>query len=268
MRRGLWGRFAVWTAFLVIIAAALYLSGVGTVAIVVVMFVAWLLVSAVEVALARAAARRHPQVVGRSVSALLDEAGPDETVRVIRHSEETEEALAQDDGLSLDTPPEEWPEPPAAKPVAPPGQELAVEAPPAAEPEPAAEPRPAPVAREPVAAEPTPELERVVPPAPPPAVVPTGLPPVATAPATAATEAPAAPPPAAPVARIGQDRPRAWNLWELERLAREVGGRDPARDEARSFLLLYLRDYATADGLLPVEFDPLVRESFADLTQR
>jgi hypothetical protein len=61
--------------------------------------------------------------------------------------------------------------------------------------------------------------------------------------------------------------PRMWNLWDLERQARETAGADTARDEERSFLLMYLREFAAADGVLPAEFDPLVRETFADLAE-
>src|SRR5216684_1462797 len=59
--------------------------------------------------------------------------------------------------------------------------------------------------------------------------------------------------------------PRQWNLWDLERLTREDAGSDPQHDEERRFLLLYLRDFADNDGLLPVDFDGLVRESFGEL---
>jgi hypothetical protein len=59
--------------------------------------------------------------------------------------------------------------------------------------------------------------------------------------------------------------PREWNLWELERVVREAAGADAARDEERSFLLMYLREFADADGLLPVTFDPLVREAIGDV---
>jgi hypothetical protein len=59
--------------------------------------------------------------------------------------------------------------------------------------------------------------------------------------------------------------PRQWNLWDLERLTREHAGSDEARDEERSFLLMYLRDFAGPDGLLPIDFDGLVRDSFGDL---
>jgi hypothetical protein len=59
--------------------------------------------------------------------------------------------------------------------------------------------------------------------------------------------------------------PREWNVWELERLVRETAGADVARDEERSFLLMYMREFADPDGMLPVTFDPLVRETFGDV---
>jgi hypothetical protein len=62
-------------------------------------------------------------------------------------------------------------------------------------------------------------------------------------------------------------RPREWNLWELERLARAGGGDDVERDEERNYLLMYLREFANADGDLPIEFDGLVRESFGPLLE-
>jgi hypothetical protein len=49
-------------------------------------------------------------------------------------------------------------------------------------------------------------------------------------------------------------------VWEIERGLRERGD----TNEEREFLLIYLRDYAGPDGLLPLDFDPLVRESFPD----
>ena len=58
---------------------------------------------------------------------------------------------------------------------------------------------------------------------------------------------------------------RQWNVWDLERLAREHAGDDPILDEERTFLLMYLRDFAGPDGLLPVDFDDLVRQSFGAL---
>jgi hypothetical protein len=109
----------------------------------------------------------------------------------------------------------------------------------------------APVAAEP---EPDPEPER----APLVAVPVPGPEPVLTeAPASAASST---------VVPIGVGAaPQRWNLWDLERLSRERTGADPARDEERTFLLMYLREFADADGMLPMDFDGLVRDSFGDL---
>jgi hypothetical protein len=56
-----------------------------------------------------------------------------------------------------------------------------------------------------------------------------------------------------------------WNVWELERVAREVEGQDPVRDDELAFLLLELRQFANPDGQLPVSFDAVIRESFGEL---
>lgn len=121
------------------------------------------------------------------------------------------------------------------------------------EPEPARAPEPV------AAAAPEPEPE----PVPAPAVlaaVPAPPPPPVTAPAPEPAPEPV---PAAVVTRIGG--PRQWNVWDLDRAAREQAGGDPLADEERTFLLLYLRDFAGPDGLLPVDFDDLVRQSFGGL---
>jgi hypothetical protein len=55
---------------------------------------------------------------------------------------------------------------------------------------------------------------------------------------------------------------RAWNLWELERLAEEMNGDTQA--EERALLLLHLREFADPSGGLPPEFDPLVRDAFGE----
>jgi hypothetical protein len=55
--------------------------------------------------------------------------------------------------------------------------------------------------------------------------------------------------------------PRAWNLWELERLAGALNG-EVAASEERRLLLMHLREFADPSGDLPVEFDPLVRDAF------
>jgi hypothetical protein len=59
---------------------------------------------------------------------------------------------------------------------------------------------------------------------------------------------------------------REWNLWELERLAREQAGNE-ARDEEWTALFTHHRVFASADGVLPKEFDHLVRESFGRLIE-
>jgi hypothetical protein len=107
------------------------------------------------------------------------------------------------------------------------------------EPEPEPEPKPEP---EVVAA---PVAEAPPPPPPEPAPVP-------------AAPAFQAPPPS--------PAPQEWNLWELERRAREQAG-DAARDEEWTALFVHLRQFASAEGVLPKEFDDLVRESFAELIQ-
>ena len=78
---------------------------------------------------------------------------------------------------------------------------------------------------------------------------------------------PGPPPPSAaePVVTPAAPEPHDWNLWELERVVRESAGGDTARDEERSFLLMYLRQFADPGGMLPATFDPLVREKFGDV---
>lgn len=69
---------------------------------------------------------------------------------------------------------------------------------------------------------------------------------------------PPAPPPVPPA--------REWNLWDLERRAREQAGNAPHAEEW-SALFTHLRVFANADGALPKEFDELVRESFGELIE-
>jgi len=66
----------------------------------------------------------------------------------------------------------------------------------------------------------------------------------------------------AAVAVVG---PRRWNVRDLERVAQEHAGGDPVADEERTFLLVYLRDFAGPDGLLPPDFDAVVQQSFGGL---
>ena len=132
--------------------------------------------------------------------------------------------------------PDAKPPPPVVRAPEPP----VVQAPP---PEPRPEPPPPPVVRAPEPPAP------VQPPPPPPPPQPEPPPPVVAAP----------PQPA------WQPDPTRWNLFELQSRARSLAGRDPARDEEWSFLLLYMREYADSAGLLPLDFDSFVRESFPEL---
>jgi hypothetical protein len=130
------------------------------------------------------------------------------------------------------------------------------EHPPTPLPEPEPAPEPAPPAPEPEP--PTPE-----PGAPPPQLRPVPSP---------EPEPPPEPTPLRedgpqPVAYLprGGGEAKEWNIWELERLAREGEMRDPGRDQELAFMLLELRQFANADGQLPVSFDAVVRESFGEL---
>ena len=116
--------------------------------------------------------------------------------------------------------------------------------------EPLVEARPEPE-REP---EPAPSLE-------PPRIV--AVPPPAPEPEPKAEPEPE---PARVVAFIpANEGPREWNLWELERAARDHATDDVVRNEERSYLLMYLREFAGPDGILPADFDGLVRDAFGDV---
>jgi hypothetical protein len=93
---------------------------------------------------------------------------------------------------------------------------------------------------------------------------------------SAAPPPPEPPAPAAPTEVEGapvvplwarSSQPREWNLWDLERIARAQTRRDPERFEEWSYLFLNLRRFANADGVLPAEFDGLVREYFGGLLE-
>ena len=149
--------------------------------------------------------------------------------------------------------------------AAPPAAAPALEVQPAAEveltaPAETAEPEAEPQAARVVEPEPEPEPVRVLQPVPDlePEPEPERRPPE--------PEAPEPQPAAAEVVPIGIGAaPRQWNLWDLERLTREAAGSDAVLDEERTFLLLYLREFAGPDGELPVDFDGLVRDSFGKL---
>ena len=117
-------------------------------------------------------------------------------------------------------------------------------------------------------ARPEPEPEREPEPAPslePPRIVAVPPPPLEPEPEPETRPEPQ-PEPARVVAFIpASEGPREWNLWELERAARDHATDDVVRNEERSYLLMYLREFAGPDGILPADFDGLVRDAFGDV---
>jgi hypothetical protein len=86
----------------------------------------------------------------------------------------------------------------------------------------------------------------------------------AAEPAKVADEAPSparllpeAPPEPARAETLG---PQRWNVRDLQRVAGDTG------DDELGCLVIYLRDVADADGLLPLDYDPLVRDAFTGAT--
>lgn len=231
-------RFGIEAAFLLTVAAAAALAKLSPAQIILLMFFAWLLVALVERASARTRSRPAWHVASE------DEPEPAERRWSWRRRRQEQEPPQEDEAAAHPEPELEPPVEPEAIDAADatpapavtkraldlPGlQEPEPDPPPAPEPEPQPGPQPEPIA-----------VEEAAPPA---------------APAPPAVEQPA-PPPA----------PREWNLWELERQAREHSG-DAARREEWTALFVYLRQFATTEGLLPKEFDGLVRESFGELIQ-
>ena len=163
--------------------------------------------------------------------------------------------------------PEPAPEPtPAPEPAPPPEPQLQPEPPPEPEPEPTP---PAPVAEE----------ETLVPPPVPEAVAPPRRPRRFRLRSVPTERPPPEPEPVAATAPLAESYPvvefrprttvpREWNLWDLERIARQEAGEHPERRDEWAYLFLHLRQFAQADGSLPAEFDPLVRESFGGLLER
>jgi hypothetical protein len=238
---GLGPRFLIEAGFIVGVAVVAGLERLSTAAIVSVMAGAWLVVALIEWGIAKFDVAHRLQVGALPAAEREPEPAPEP------------EVVPGPEPEPPTQPPEPLPERPAPEPERPVEQPRVALAPTPHEPgpepapklEPAAEPEPKPVRPpepKPVRPEPEPEPKPVRPPEPEAEPQPTVV--------SAASRFPG---------------PREWNLWELERLARESTGRDQARDEERSFMLMYLREFANADGLLPADFDGLVRESFGDL---
>jgi hypothetical protein len=280
-------RFALEALFLVLVAVVAGFARLGVAAIVGVMTGAWLIVALIERAISLDASRKASALRAAEPSAEAAVAPPPSHVNVI----EPEPALAAPPALGVPLQLSEAP-PPIAPAQAPATVAAPLEA--TWAPEPDAEPEPEPVvaardadaqSEEPLVFETPAELpvpEPVPDPIPPPdepepipepVPAPEPVPVLQAVPALPAVEervpeppapAPApAPPPA--VIPLLPAAPQEWNLWELERLARAHSGVDTARDEERGFMLIYLREFASADGSLPTDFDALVREAFGDV---
>ena len=271
MLRGIGPRFYVEAGFLIVIAAVLAVQRVPPLEIVVVMLVAYLAVFSFEFVLARrravVARAGQPGPAGEvtdvtpepaeellSAIVAVRSAEPDEPVVVPVELEADSQATLADD-----PPKTEWVDDPPRRPI--------VASQPISEPEPPV----APLTETEPEAGPAPKIAPVAEPEPEPAIAPVRLvavPAPDPEPEPVATPEPLAESVPEPVVIASfPQQPRAWNLWELERLVRSRAGDDPLRDEEWSYLLVYLRDFASPEGVLPEEFDALVRESFGDLLE-
>ncbi|HEX6490337.1 MAG TPA: hypothetical protein VF002_03055 [Gaiellaceae bacterium] len=221
-------RFVLEAAFLVVVAAVCWAVHLSWLGIVPAMAGAWVLVSFLE----RAALQQRASTPAGRLGWLLGRPG----------EHEAEEPL-----------PEPVPAPQGSHVTV---LEQAAEHPPEPEPEtPGPVPEPAPPAPEPEP--PTPE---------PVPLAPTlrSLPPPTPEPMPEPIPEPSGAEPAVAYLPRRDGAAREWNVWELERIAHAQEGEDTARDEELAFLLLELRQFADADGRLPVTFDPVVRESFGE----
>ncbi|MCW2977186.1 MAG: hypothetical protein JWM06_2467 [Actinomycetia bacterium] len=257
MRRVFGPRTVVEAAFLVAVPVAAAALGAGMWTIIAASAVAYLLIFVLEATLWREGAsmpgRPRLRMPSRPVTPKRPAAPPAPEIESVVVRPRVDANVAPEAVPSPEPPvppepvaapvpapaPEPVPQPSLAE-VTPPEHVRVLRAEPAQTPPP--EPAPEPVAeRAPLAAVPEPVLAAVAPE------------PVA-APST--------------VVPIGYGAgPRQWNLWDLERLTREHVGGDVAQDEERQFLLMYLREFADTQGLLPVDFDSLVRDSFGELVE-
>jgi outer membrane biosynthesis protein TonB len=243
-------RVAALAVFLALVAVGLWLLDVAWWVIPPVMLVAWLIAATIESMAWRQPRTTHVvQVQGQL---------PPQPEPLPAPAEPS--AAAPTEAI---VPPASPPEPaPASPPEEPPQPEPAQRAEPEAEakPEPAPEPepQPKPVAVTPPPEEPRRERRRRV------RLLPT------PAPRQELAREPIPPSVESPVVefRPRTYAPRQWNLWDLERLAREQTKEHPERRDELAFLFVHLRQFAAADGSLPAEFDPLVRETFGGLLEQ
>ena len=251
-------RFAAEAGFLILVAVGAALAELRPLAIIILMACAWLLVALIERASSRETGRTDEEVEPvpdfgpETMAEPLPATEPREAYRWLfwRRARAQMEALPsptasleerpssshvrriEPEPVPVEAPPvvvESPPEPAEAGPAV---TTRTLDLPGLEEPAAPQEPEPAPVASRPRF------LQR---------------PSRAAAPPVPST--PPAPPPA-----------REWNIWDLQRRAREQAG-DAMRDEEWAALFTHLRPYANADGVLPMEFDDLVRESFGQLIE-
>jgi hypothetical protein len=259
-------RLLALAGFLLTVALALWLAEVRPLLVIIVMALALGVAWSVEWLSWR-------QEVPREV-VVEPEAAPVEAEAV-----ESVTVLPREEPAALPAPVAAEPPPPAPVELAPAPEpepepvtepEPVVEAPPVpavVPPGPEPEPVPAPVSTPPPAPDapapeppPRPPLRPVPPPPPEPA------PPPPLEPAAEPVR-PAASSDVVDLRMRATIQPRRWNLWDLERRARDELPRDPVRYEEWSYLFVHLRQFATPDGSLPTEFDGLVRESFGELLE-
>lgn len=234
-------KFLLEVVFLAAVAIVTVIADLEWTAIVLVMALAYLLVVVFDVSLTRTRALRArvaPAVEGTSAPPPAES----QHVHVIpREPDPADQPVLE---RRVEPVPEPEPEAPPAPEPLPPGAEQELERLPEPQPEPAPEPEPEP--------EPPPKLAPVPEPEPEPEP-------------ERRREPESEPEPERVVLLPVVQAPREWNVWELERLVRAHSGRDALQDEERGYLLVYLREFATPEGTLPIDFDALVRESFGDL---
>jgi hypothetical protein len=280
-------RFFIEAVFIVAVAAIAAISKLSTLGIILSIGAAWALVAAVEWTASRQGARpapagdapvpaeqqKRPPLVQRLRERPHRAALPPapEPVPLVEESHvrvlptEKPPAPPEPEPAPAAMPVQAEPERGDARPLAEPVEAAAAPEPEPPAPVPAAEllePAPAAVQESGVPPEPPvapePEPEPVAPPTP---VLASAPPPGEPAPASA----PRPVPQRDVISLAARGGPVEWNLWDLERLTREHSGQDAFKDEERSYLLIYLREFASADGVLPVDFDGLVRDSFGEL---
>jgi hypothetical protein len=252
-------RFACEVAFLILVAFGAALMELRPLAIIILMACAWVLVALIE----RASSREATRVLEAQEAEAAEATPVPEGALGLEPREAYRWLFWRRARAHVD----ELPSPTAALEERPARSHVRrIEAP--AEPEPIPVPAPPAVATAPPEPEPEPEPE---PATPAPAVTkrPLDLPgleqppprPPAAPPSRPRFLRPRQPPPPPP-----PPAPREWNLWDLERRAREQAG-NARRDEEWSALFTHLRVFANTDGTLPKEFDELVRESFGTLIE-